>query len=89
MSSASSNAQRKSLFGYNRDDLFGQPTGTLVSGPRWQVDAASRRLLRRSPDPVGRSRSGAETIPASRRAPAKISSSHIDTGDVLWAQGGG
>jgi hypothetical protein len=75
MSSASSIAQAESLFGYNRDDLIAQPRADY---------SADRRTWSVGPDLAlsGRYRHAA-------RSPAKIGLSHIDTGDVLWAQGGG
>lgn len=83
--------QTKSLFGYNRDDLIGQPMETLVPEPRWQVDAshredcfAGRRTRSIGRDLELRGRHGART-----GFPANISLSYIDTGDVLWDHGGG
>ena len=91
MSSASSMRQTKSLFGYNRDDLIGQPMETLVPKPRWQVYASHREdyFAGRRTRSVGldlelRGRHGARA-----GFPANISLSHVDTGDVLLDQGGG
>ena len=89
--SGSINGQTKSLFGYNRDDLTGQPMETLVPEPRWQVYASHREDYF-----VGRrARSVGLGLELRRRHgdrgsgfPANISLSHVDAGDVLLDQGG-
>jgi PAS domain S-box-containing protein len=79
------NRQTESLFGYERDDLIGEPIDTLVPEPLWQIYAEHRQnyfadLRTRSSgldlQLNGRNQDGTEF-------PIYISMSHIDTGDVL------
>lgn len=84
------NRQAKSLFGYNRDDLIGQPVETLAPERPWQIYASHREAYfagRRTQsigldlELSGRRRDRSEL-------PANINMSHIDTGDGLWDHGG-
>jgi PAS domain S-box-containing protein len=79
------NRQTESLFGYDRDDLVGQPVEMLLPGPLLQVYAAHRKdyfsdLRTRSSGLElvlkGRPRDGTEFS-------VNVAMSHIDTGDVL------
>jgi PAS domain S-box-containing protein len=79
------NAQTESLFGYDRDDLIGEPIDTLVPETRRQISvdlkqdhAADLRTRSRGLDLElsGRHQNGGEF-------PINVSISHIDTGDVL------
>jgi PAS domain S-box-containing protein len=79
------NRQSESLFGYDRDDLVGQPIALLLPAPLWQIYLAHRDDYFADPrtrssglelELVGRQKDGTEL-------PVNISLSHIDTGDVL------
>ena len=79
------NRQTEALFGYDRDDLVGQPIETLLPETLWQVYAQHKDDYFSDPrtrssgvelELNGRHRNGAEF-------PVNISLSHIDTGDVL------
>jgi PAS domain S-box-containing protein len=79
------NQQTESLFGYNRDDLIGQPIETLVPEYLWQIYHQHRENYFADPrtrsseldvELSGRHRDGTEF-------PVNISISQIDTGDVL------
>jgi PAS domain S-box-containing protein len=79
------NRQSESLFGYDRDELIGQPVETLVPESLWQIYAEHRDQY--FADPRTRS-SGLDLQLSGRRRdgsefPINISLSHIDTGDVL------
>jgi len=79
------NRQTESLFGYDRDQLIGQPIQTLVPETLWQVYAEHREDY--FVDPRTRS-SGLDVVLSGRRQdgtefPINVSLSHIDTGDVL------
>src|SRR5450631_2823326 len=79
------NRQTESLFGYDRDDLIGQPIETLVPESIWQIYAQHREGYFADP----RTRSSGLDLELSGRLrdgtefPVNISLSHIDTGDVL------
>src|SRR5450631_1722050 len=79
------NRQTESLFGYDRDDLIGQPIETLVPESLWQIYAQHREGYFADP----RTRSSGLDLELSGRLrdgtefPVNISLSHIDTGDVL------
>jgi len=79
------NRQTESLFGYDRDDLIGQPIETLVPESLWQIYAEHREDYFADPrtrssglelELTGRLRDGTDF-------PVNISVSQIDTGDVL------
>jgi len=79
------NRQTESLFGYDRDQLIGQPIETLVPEPLWQIYVEHRDNYFADPrarsagldvELRGRQRDGTQF-------PVNISLSHIDTGDVL------
>jgi len=78
------NHQTESLFGYDRDELVGQPVQTLVPEYLWEVYSEHTEYFA---DP--RSRSMGLDLQLSGRQqdgselPVNISLSHIDTGDVL------
>jgi PAS domain S-box-containing protein len=79
------NRQTELLFGYDRDDLIGQPVETLVPEPLWQIYAEHRQGY--FADPRTRS-SGLDVVLGGRHQdgsefPINVSLSHIDTGDVL------
>ena len=79
------NRQTESLFGYDRDDLIGQPVGMLLPEPLWQIYVEHKQ--RYFADPRTRS-SGLDLQLGGRHRdgtdlPVNISLSHIDTGDVL------
>jgi PAS domain S-box-containing protein len=79
------NRQTETLFGYDRDDLVGQPIETLLPETLWQVYAQHKDDY--FSDPRTRS-SGVELELNGRhrngtKFPVNISLSHIDTGDVL------
>jgi PAS domain S-box-containing protein len=79
------NRQTESLFGYDRDQLIGQPIEILLPEPLWQIYAEHRDNY--FADPRTRS-SGLELELSGRQQdgtefPINISLSHIDTGDVL------
>jgi PAS domain S-box-containing protein len=80
----------KSLLGYNRDDLVGQPIEALVPGPPGQIYATRREDCFAGV----RTRSVVLDLELSGRHwdrtefPASISVSHIDTGDGLLDHGG-
>ena len=79
------NHQTESLFGYDRDQLIGQPVQTLVPEPLWQIYVEHRDNY--FADPRARSAGLDVELPGRRRDgtefPVNISLSHIDTGDVL------
>jgi PAS domain S-box-containing protein len=79
------NRQTESLFGFDRDQLVGQPIETLVPEPLWQIYAQNRDDFFADPrtrssglelELVGLQQDGTEF-------PINISISQIDTGDVL------
>src|ERR1035437_3582668 len=79
------NHQTESLFGYDRDDLVGQPIQTLVPEYLWEVYSEHREEYFADPrsrsmgldlELIGRQRDGTQF-------PVNITLSHIDTGDVL------
>jgi PAS domain S-box-containing protein len=79
------NRQTEWLFGYDRDDMVGQPIETLVSELLWQIYAEHQEDYFADPrtrssgldlELSGRKRDGTEF-------PVNVSLSHIDTGDVL------
>src|ERR1035437_3447583 len=79
------NRQTESLFGYDRDDLVGQPIQTLVPEYLWEVYSEHReqyfadarsRSMGLDLELGGRQQDGTEL-------PVNISLSHLDTGDVL------
>jgi PAS domain S-box-containing protein len=79
------NHQTESLFGYDRDDLVGQPIQTLVPEYLWEVYTDHQEDYFADPrsrsmgldlELIGQQRDGT-------RFPVKITLSHIDTGDVL------
>src|SRR5450631_4835879 len=79
------NRQTESLFGYDRDDLIGQPIETLVPESLLQIYAEHREDY--FADPRTRS-SGLDVVLSGRQQdgtefPINVSLSHIDTGDVL------
>jgi PAS domain S-box-containing protein len=79
------NRQTESLFGYDRDQLVGQPIQTLVPESLWQIYAEHQQNY--FADPRTRS-SGLDVELSGRRHddtqfPINVSLSHIDTGDVL------
>src|SRR5665648_273194 len=79
------NRQTESLFGYDRDQLIGQPIEMLVPETLWQVYDEHRDDY--FADPRTRS-SGLDLVLSGRHVdggefPVNISLSHIDTGDVL------
>jgi len=79
------NHQTESLFGYDRDDLVGQPIQTLVPEYLWEVYSEHREEYFADP----RSRSMGLDLQLigkhqdETELPVNISLSHIDTGDVL------
>jgi PAS domain S-box-containing protein len=79
------NHQTESLFGYDRDDLVGQPIQTLVPEYLWEVYTEHREEYFADP----RSRSMGLDLQLSGRhqdgteLPVNISLSHLDAGDVL------
>jgi len=79
------NRQTELLFGYDRDDLIGQPVETLVPELLWQIYAEHQKDY--FADPRTRS-SGLDLELGGRHNdgsefPINVSLSHIDTGDVL------
>ena len=79
------NHQTESLFGYDRDDLVGQPIQTLVPEYLWEVYSEHREEYFADPrsrsmgldlELIGRQRDGTQF-------PVNITLAHIDTGDVL------
>jgi PAS domain S-box-containing protein len=79
------NRQTESLFCYDRDQLIGQPIGTLIPEPLWEIYAENRdqyfadprtRSMGLDVELIGLHQDGTEF-------PIKISMAHIDTGDVL------
>ena len=79
------NRQTETLFGYDRDDLVGQPIELLLPEPLWQIYVEHQDDYFADPrtrssgldlELLGLSKDGAEF-------PVNISLSHIDTGDVL------
>ncbi len=79
------NSQTELLFGYDRDELIGQPISVLVPETLWQVYLEHRDLYFADP----RTRSSGLDVDVSGRHhngggfPIHVSLSHIDTGDVL------
>jgi PAS domain S-box-containing protein len=79
------NRQTELLFGYDREDLIGQPIDMLVPEPLWQIYASHRDEYFADP----RTRSSGLDLELSGRHrdgwefPVNVSLSHIDTGDVL------
>ena len=79
------NRQSELLFGYDRDQLIGQPITTLVPETLWQIYTQHRHDYFQDP----RTRSSALEVELSGRHhnggqfPIHVSMSHIDTGDVL------
>src|SRR5664279_1937685 len=79
------NHQTETLFGYDRDDLVGQPIQMLVPEYLWEVYSEHREEYFADP----RSRSMGLDLQLSGRQqdstelPVNISLSHLDTGDVL------
>jgi PAS domain S-box-containing protein len=79
------NRQTESLFGYDRDDLIGQPIEMLLPEPLWQIYLEHKENYFADP----RTRSSGLDLQLSGRhqngtdLPVNISLSHIDTGDVL------
>jgi PAS domain S-box-containing protein len=79
------NRQTESLFGYDRDQLVGQPIQTLVPESLWQIYAEHQQNYFADP----RTRSSGLDVELSGRHqdgtqfPINVSLSHIDTGDVL------
>ena len=79
------NRQTESLFGYDRDQLVGQPIQRLVPESLWQIYAEHRQNYFADP----RTRSSGVDVELSGRHhdgtqfPINVSLSHIDTGDVL------
>jgi PAS domain S-box-containing protein len=79
------NRQTESLFGYDRDDLIGQPVEMLLPEPLWQIYVEHKESYFADP----RTRSSGLDLQLSGRhqdgtdLPVNISLSHIDTGDVL------
>jgi PAS domain S-box-containing protein len=79
------NRQTESLFGYDRDDLIGQPIEMLLPEPLWQIYVEHKESYFADP----RTRSSGLDLQLSGRQqngndlPVNISLSHIDTGDVL------
>ncbi|HEY5249751.1 MAG TPA: PAS domain S-box protein [Dermatophilaceae bacterium] len=79
------NRQTEMLFGYDRDELIGEPIDALVPETLWQIYSQHRQDY--FADPRTRS-SGLEVELSGRhhnggQFPINISMSHIDTGDVL------
>src|SRR5665811_876136 len=79
------NHQTESLFGYDRDNLVGQPIQTLVPEYLWEVYSEHREEYFADPrsrsmgldlELIGRQGDGTQF-------PVNITLSHIDTGDVL------
>ena len=79
------NRQTESLFGYDREQLIGQPIEMLVPEPLWQMYADLRdnyfadprtRSLGLEVELTGRQQDGSEF-------PIDINLAHIDTGDIL------
>src|SRR5664280_215342 len=79
------NHQTESLFGYDRDDMVGQPIQMLVPEYLWEVYSEHREESFADPrsrsmgldlELGGRQQDGSEL-------PVNISLSHLDTGDVL------
>jgi PAS domain S-box-containing protein len=79
------NRQSESLFGYERDQLIGEPIGTVVPEPLWQIYAEHEKDYFSDP----RTRSSGLDLQLRGRDhdgtefPINISMSHIDTDDVL------
>ena len=79
------NRQTETLFGYDRDEMVGQPIETLLPETLWQVYAEHQDDYFADP----RTRSSGVDLEVSgrhrdgREFPVIISLSHIDTGDVL------
>src|SRR5674476_297330 len=79
------NRQTETLFGYDRDQLIGQPIETLVPESLWQIYTEHRKDYFADP----RTRSSGLDLELSGRQqdgtdfPINISLSTIDTGDVL------
>jgi len=79
------NGQTESLFGYDRDQIVGQPIETLVPECLWQIYAEHQQGY--FADPRTRSSSLEVELIGLRHdgteLPVYVSLSHIDTGDVL------
>jgi len=79
------NQQTESLFGYDRDDLVGQPIQMLVPQYLWEVYSEHREEY--FADPRSRSMGLDLQLGGSHHdgtdLPVNISLSHLDTGDVL------
>src|ERR1035441_6348531 len=79
------NRQTESLFGYDRDQLVGQPIQRLVPESLWQIYAEHQQNYFADP----RTRSSGVDVELSgchhdgTQFPINVSLSHIDTGDVL------
>ena len=79
------NRQTESLFGYDRDQLVGQPIEMVLPEPLWQIYVEHQEDYFADP----RSRSSGLDLELSglqkdgTELPLNISLSHIDTGDVL------
>jgi PAS domain S-box-containing protein len=84
------NRQTKSLFGYNRDDLLGQPVETLVPEHPWQIHASHREayFAGRRTQSIGLDLELSGRHRDRTEFPANISMSHIDTGNVLLDRDG-
>jgi two-component system cell cycle sensor histidine kinase/response regulator CckA len=79
------NRQTEMLFGYERDQLIGEPIDALVPETLWQIYAQHQQEYFADP----RTRSSGLDVELSGRHhdggefPINVSMSHIDTGDVL------
>jgi PAS domain S-box-containing protein len=79
------NRQTESLFGYDRDDLVGQPIEMVLPEPLWQIYVEHQEDYFADP----RTRSSGLDLELSglhkdgTEVPLNISLCHIDTGDVL------
>ena len=79
------NQQTELLFGFDRDELVGEPIDRLLPEPLWQIYAEHQEDY--FADPITRS-SGVDLVLSGLHKdgtvlPVNISLSHIDTGDVL------
>jgi PAS domain S-box-containing protein len=84
------NRQTKSLFGYNRDDLIGQPIETLAPELPWQIYASHREadFAGRRTQSIGLDLELSGRHRDRSEFPANISMSHIDNRNVLLDHGG-